>query len=125
MNKMPVEETLSRIAQVFHSGDALAIIWNIIRWVAFFFKLASLACAIPLIGLVVFDFFLWIWRINRPPPRDTPQPSRNPSRSPSGRFKQPLHHPANGSGSSSATTSTTDNSTSQRRTIFSTETDNS
>ncbi|KAK8069668.1 hypothetical protein PG994_006284 [Apiospora phragmitis] len=58
--------------------DALlpATIWGLVRWIAFFFKLASLSFAVPVFCLIVFDFFLWVWRLTRPVPAPTQlQPS--------------------------------------------------
>ncbi|KAK7976032.1 hypothetical protein PG990_007861 [Apiospora arundinis] len=43
-----------------------ATIWGLVRWTAFFFKLASLSFAVPVFCLIVFDFCLWIWRLTRP-----------------------------------------------------------
>ncbi|KAI1847668.1 hypothetical protein JX265_000906 [Neoarthrinium moseri] len=48
-------------------------VWSLVSWTAFFFKLVSLAFALPIFGLIVFDLCLWVWRLNRPPPRDVPQ----------------------------------------------------
>ncbi|KAI1159858.1 hypothetical protein F5B18DRAFT_655180 [Nemania serpens] len=55
-------------------------LWNVVRWITFFCKLASLAFAVPIIGLIVFDFCLWLWRLYRPPslPADSPRSSRLP-----------------------------------------------
>ncbi|KAI1758350.1 hypothetical protein F4782DRAFT_525045 [Xylaria castorea] len=54
-------------------------LWNIVRWVTFFFKLVSLAFVVPIIGLIVFDFCLWLWRLYRPSlPVDSPRSSRVP-----------------------------------------------
>ncbi|KAI0450787.1 hypothetical protein F5B21DRAFT_517230 [Xylaria acuta] len=54
-------------------------LWNIVRWVAFFFKLVSLAFVVPIIGLIIFDFCLWLWRLYRPSlPADSPRSSRVP-----------------------------------------------
>ncbi|KAK8116126.1 hypothetical protein PG984_012628 [Apiospora sp. TS-2023a] len=51
-------------------------VWGLVRWVAFFFKLASLSFAVPVFCLIVFDFCLWLWRMTRPVPAPTPlQPS--------------------------------------------------
>ncbi|KAK8097909.1 uncharacterized protein PG998_013395 [Apiospora kogelbergensis] len=43
-----------------------ATIWGLVRWVAFFFKLASLSFAVPVICLIIFDFCLWLCRLARP-----------------------------------------------------------
>ncbi|KAI0505508.1 hypothetical protein F5B22DRAFT_522385 [Xylaria bambusicola] len=58
-------------------GEAiLRNLWNIVRWIAFFFKLVSLAFVVPIIGLIIFDFCLWLWRLYRPSrPADSPHPS--------------------------------------------------
>ncbi|KAI0468997.1 hypothetical protein F4859DRAFT_144877 [Xylaria cf. heliscus] len=57
-----------------------SILWTIVRWVTFFFKLASLAFIIPILGLIIFDFCVWLWRLYRPSsPADSPQPSRVPN----------------------------------------------
>ncbi|KAI1741797.1 hypothetical protein F4680DRAFT_446803 [Xylaria scruposa] len=54
-------------------------LWNIVRWVTFFFKLVSLAFVVPIIGLIIFDFCLWLWRLYRPSlPADSPRSSRVP-----------------------------------------------
>ncbi|KAK9780034.1 hypothetical protein AB5N19_07833 [Seiridium cardinale] len=53
-------------------------IWSIVRWVAFFFKMTSLLFAIPLFGLIIFDFFLWVWRLMRKPPRDASPSNKGP-----------------------------------------------
>ncbi|KAI1265319.1 hypothetical protein F5Y18DRAFT_48786 [Xylariaceae sp. FL1019] len=49
----------------------LATVWSVVDWVTFCFKLASLAFVVPWIGLMIFDFFLWLWRLNRPPARES------------------------------------------------------
>ncbi|KAL7622259.1 hypothetical protein AAE478_007763 [Parahypoxylon ruwenzoriense] len=67
---------LAWLAQAFRPGVVPAEVWNIISWIAFFFKLASLAFFVPFLGLIVFDFCLWVWRLNRPVPRDTSRPNR-------------------------------------------------
>ncbi|ORY61208.1 uncharacterized protein BCR38DRAFT_486969 [Pseudomassariella vexata] len=59
----------------FQTGVVPSEVWCLVSWVAFVFKLASLAFAFPIIGLILFDFCLWIWRLNLPPPRDTPRSS--------------------------------------------------
>ncbi|KAI0878710.1 hypothetical protein GGS24DRAFT_372401 [Hypoxylon argillaceum] len=60
-------------------GAIPSSLWTIVRWVAFFFKLISLAFAIPIIGLIVFDFCVWLWRLYRPSmPTDSPRSSRLP-----------------------------------------------
>ncbi|KAI1192952.1 hypothetical protein F5X97DRAFT_329064 [Nemania serpens] len=55
-------------------------LWSVVRWITFFCKLISLAFVVPIIGLIVFDFCLWLWRLYRPPPlpADSPRSSRLP-----------------------------------------------
>ncbi|KAK5626195.1 hypothetical protein RRF57_001910 [Xylaria bambusicola] len=66
-------------------------LWNIVRWIAFFFKLVSLAFVVPIIGLIVFDFCLWLWRLYRPSrPADSPHPS---ARLPKDYVQQPSSTP--------------------------------
>ncbi|KAI8950270.1 hypothetical protein F4801DRAFT_353738 [Xylaria longipes] len=61
------------------SEGFLSSLWNIVRWVAFFFKLVSLAFIVPIVGLIVFDFCLWLWRLYRPSLHaDSPRSSRVP-----------------------------------------------
>ncbi|KAI1768554.1 hypothetical protein GGR53DRAFT_462229 [Hypoxylon sp. FL1150] len=79
MNKIPTDLTMTWFAHSSQSNLMPAEIWTIIPWIAFFFKLASLAFAVPILSLIVFDFCLWIWRQNRPQPRDASQ-SKSPSR---------------------------------------------
>ncbi|KXJ86303.1 hypothetical protein Micbo1qcDRAFT_36120 [Microdochium bolleyi] len=38
------------------------MVWSAVNWTAFVFKLLALALALPFAGLIVFDFFLWIWK---------------------------------------------------------------
>ncbi|KAJ1327969.1 hypothetical protein MN608_07304 [Microdochium nivale] len=45
------------------------IIWSAVGWTAFVFKLMALALVVPFLGLIVFDFFLWIWK--DVPPKDS------------------------------------------------------
>ncbi|KAJ2978993.1 hypothetical protein NUW58_g7320 [Xylaria curta] len=48
-------------------GEAIPLgLWNFVRWVTFVFKLISLAFIVPIIGLIIFDFCLWLWRLYRP-----------------------------------------------------------
>ncbi|KAH6648088.1 hypothetical protein BKA67DRAFT_662818 [Truncatella angustata] len=56
-------------------------VWSMVGWISFFFKLASLAFAGPLIALVIFDICLWIWRLVRTEPRNV-SPSQRASLSP-------------------------------------------
>ncbi|KAI1632793.1 hypothetical protein F4809DRAFT_645068 [Biscogniauxia mediterranea] len=122
MNKMHIDETMAWFAQGLRSNVVPATVWAIIGWIAFFFKLVSLSFAIPIISLIVFDFFLWLWRLNRPPPRDAPQDnSRIPKTS-----TQPSSTSfgsGSGSSSSSAMKSTGDLASSQRRVGYSTQAD--
>lgn len=94
-------------------------IWTVISWIAFFFKLASLAFFVPLLGLIIFDFGLWLWRLNRSPPKDASRSSRilrkgteqsNSTIAPSG-------------GTSSSTAFATNLNASQKRTIYPGRTD--
>ncbi|KAI1337050.1 hypothetical protein F5Y15DRAFT_168430 [Xylariaceae sp. FL0016] len=116
MGKVPAEQTMAWIIHALHAGGVVPDgLWSLVRWIAFLCKLASLAFAIPIIGLIVFDFCLWIWRLNRPQPRDLPQPSRASSQHrnkiPSSRLS-----PANGSSSTNPPIST-----SQRRIAYQAE----
>ncbi|KAJ9151308.1 hypothetical protein NKR23_g3284 [Pleurostoma richardsiae] len=43
---------------------------SVVRLISWFFLTLGLATGIPIASLIVFDFFLWIYRLNRPkPPR--------------------------------------------------------
>ncbi|KAI1310776.1 hypothetical protein F5Y03DRAFT_28418 [Xylaria venustula] len=54
-------------------------LWNIVRWITFFFKLVSLAFVVPIVGLIIFDFCLWLWRLYRPSiPAESPRSGRLP-----------------------------------------------
>ncbi|KAI1177966.1 hypothetical protein F4777DRAFT_576517 [Nemania sp. FL0916] len=69
---------MEHIADVL-GGAVPSTLWSIVRWIAFIFKLASLASVIPIIGLIVFDFCIWLWRLYRPSkPADSPRLSRPP-----------------------------------------------
>ncbi|KAI0864532.1 hypothetical protein F4860DRAFT_411611 [Xylaria cubensis] len=71
-------------------------LWNIVRWVTFFFKLVSLAFVVPIIGLIIFDFCLWLWRLFRPSlAADSPRSSRVP--------RDYVQHPSPSSTSASTT----------------------
>ncbi|KAI0429614.1 hypothetical protein F5Y09DRAFT_256019 [Xylaria sp. FL1042] len=60
-------------------GEAIPrSLWNIVRWITFFFKLVSLAFVVPVVGLIIFDFCLWLWRLYRPRPADSPRSGRLP-----------------------------------------------
>ncbi|KAI0541921.1 hypothetical protein GGR58DRAFT_497557 [Xylaria digitata] len=57
----------------------MGLLWNVVRWITFFFKLVSLAFVLPIIGLIVFDFCVWLWRLYRPSsPADSPHSGRAP-----------------------------------------------
>ncbi|KAI0152614.1 hypothetical protein GGR57DRAFT_164380 [Xylariaceae sp. FL1272] len=56
---------------MFTMDGFLAAVWSVVGWITFCFKLASLAFAVPWIVLMILDFFLWLWRLNRPPPRES------------------------------------------------------
>ncbi|KAI0112479.1 hypothetical protein GGR51DRAFT_42675 [Nemania sp. FL0031] len=82
---------------VWLGGAIPSSLWTVVRWITFFFKLASLAFAVPIVGLIVFDFCVWVWRLFRPSrPTESPRASRSnrlprdyvqqPSRSPNGAF---------------------------------------
>ncbi|KAI1141566.1 hypothetical protein F5Y05DRAFT_266330 [Hypoxylon sp. FL0543] len=118
MNKIPTDVTMAWFAHTFHTAFPEEI-WTIITWIAFFFKLASLAFAVPLLSLILFDFCLWLWRLNRPQPRDA---SRSSSIS-----RRPTEHKskmaASLDGSSSTTAFATNPTASQRRTAHSGQTD--
>ncbi|KAI1106601.1 hypothetical protein F4804DRAFT_330212 [Jackrogersella minutella] len=77
MNKIPADLTMAWFPHTFQTISSLPdTIWNIISWIAFFFKLASLAFIVPLMSLIIFDFCLWVWRLNRPQIEDPSQPGR-------------------------------------------------
>ncbi|KAI1370030.1 hypothetical protein F5Y08DRAFT_8293 [Xylaria arbuscula] len=58
-------------------GEAIPqALWNVVRWITFCFKLISLAFVVPIVGLIIFDFCLWLWRLYRPSRHpDSPRPS--------------------------------------------------
>ncbi|OTB09557.1 hypothetical protein M426DRAFT_6824 [Hypoxylon sp. CI-4A] len=78
MNKLSPDLAMTWLPHTLQTGLFPEHIWTIITWIAFFFKLASLAFAVPILGLIVFDFCLWIWRLNQPQPGDAPNTSRIP-----------------------------------------------
>ncbi|KAH9907471.1 hypothetical protein F4778DRAFT_542075 [Xylariomycetidae sp. FL2044] len=79
MNKMAFEESFTWLGQAYQSNLLSAEISTVVRWIAFFFKVASLAFALPILSLIVFDFCLWIWRLlNRPPPPSSSSPPPPP-----------------------------------------------
>ncbi|KAI1809685.1 hypothetical protein GGS20DRAFT_264845 [Poronia punctata] len=53
-----------------------SVLWNMVGWVAFLCKLASLAFAVPFIGLIIFDFCVWLWRLYKPSLHEPPRTSR-------------------------------------------------
>ncbi|KAI1431437.1 hypothetical protein GGR50DRAFT_79197 [Xylaria sp. CBS 124048] len=68
-----MEQIVTRLEATFSS------LWNIVRWITFFFKLVSLAFVVPVAGLIIFDFCLWLWRVYRPSlPADSPRAIRLP-----------------------------------------------
>ncbi|KAI1116466.1 hypothetical protein F5Y14DRAFT_65751 [Nemania sp. NC0429] len=69
----------------------LSSLWSLVRWITFFCKLASLAFVLPIIGLIAFDFALWLWRLYRPPIAADPP---NSSRLPRDRVQRPSPNPA-------------------------------
>ncbi|KAI5866234.1 hypothetical protein GGS23DRAFT_376302 [Durotheca rogersii] len=76
MTTMAIDLTATWLVQALRPGSVPAEVWSVINWIAFCFKLASLAFFIPFASLILFDFCLWIWRLNQPRPRDAPRPSR-------------------------------------------------
>ncbi|KAI0120516.1 hypothetical protein F4776DRAFT_239862 [Hypoxylon sp. NC0597] len=114
MSKISADLTMAWFAHSFHTAFPEEV-WSIITWIAFFFKLASLTFAVPILSLIIFDFFLWLWRLNRPQPIDPSQPSRISRRAAERKtnIAAPLH------GVSSTTTFATNPSASQRRTVHS------
>ncbi|KAI1402717.1 hypothetical protein F4819DRAFT_485361 [Hypoxylon fuscum] len=104
------------IAHTFQTGLLPAEVWTIITWIAFFFKLASIAFAVPVLGLVVFDFCLWIWRMNQPHPQDhVLRPNRLSPKATEQMSNLTLS--SNGTGSTTAHSART--TASQRRTVYS------
>ncbi|KAI0026183.1 hypothetical protein F4780DRAFT_12564 [Xylariomycetidae sp. FL0641] len=75
MTKMPVEETFTWLLQEVRFGVLATSIWNIVRGLAFLFKLASLAFAIPIAALIAFDFIYWLYRLCRGQPAEPSQQS--------------------------------------------------
>ncbi|KAI1387446.1 uncharacterized protein F4822DRAFT_282744 [Hypoxylon trugodes] len=107
MNKIPTDLTMTWFTHTLEAGLFPDEVWVIISWIAFFFKLASLAFAVPLIGLIIFDFCLWVWRLNRPQPKDASRSSRISS--------QTTERKTNSKPTGSATSFATKSATSQRR----------
>ncbi|KAI8957165.1 hypothetical protein F5Y11DRAFT_361075 [Daldinia sp. FL1419] len=106
---------MTRFAHTLQTGLLPDQVWTVISWIAFFFKLASLSFAVPILGLVVFDFCLWIWRLNKPQPQNTSRSNRISRKATDQRVN--LATPVNGIGS--ATALATNPTSSQRRTIYS------
>ncbi|KAI6088655.1 hypothetical protein F4821DRAFT_86539 [Hypoxylon rubiginosum] len=120
MNKLSTDITMTWFAHSFQTSPMPAEFWNIVAWVSFFFKLVSLAFAVPLLSLILFDFCLWIWRLNRPLPRDTSQPKviLRRATSENGNLGTSLN------GASSTTARPINPAASQRRPIYSGHADN-
>ncbi|KAI1416568.1 hypothetical protein F5Y13DRAFT_186186 [Hypoxylon sp. FL1857] len=118
MSKIPTDVTMAWFAHTFHTAFPEEV-WSIITWIAFFFKLASLAFAVPILSLIVFDFCLWLWRLNKPQPKDASRPRRISRRATD--HKTNLATSLNGA--SSATAFAKSPPTSQRRTVHSGHTD--
>ncbi|KAI0839805.1 hypothetical protein F5Y06DRAFT_15404 [Hypoxylon sp. FL0890] len=114
MNKIPTDITMAWFAHTFHTAFPEQV-WTIITWIAFFFKLASLAFAVPLLSLIIFDFCLWLWRLNRPQPKDTSRPNRISRKA----TEHKTNIAASLNSSSSTTAISTNPSASQRRTVHS------
>ncbi|KAI1455052.1 hypothetical protein F4805DRAFT_293162 [Annulohypoxylon moriforme] len=76
MHKIPVDLTMAWYPHTLPTVLFSDGIWNMISWIAFFFKLASLAFAVPVMSLILFDFCLWLWRLNRPQPKEISEPGR-------------------------------------------------
>ncbi|KAI2468339.1 hypothetical protein F4781DRAFT_272286 [Annulohypoxylon bovei var. microspora] len=113
MHKIPVDLTMAWYPHTLQTGLFPDGIWNVISWIAFFFKLASLAFVVPVMSLIVFDFCLWLWRLNRPQPNDISEPSRISRRG----TEQRTHLAASPNGTSSTTALASDPSASQKRTV--------
>ncbi|KAI1078051.1 hypothetical protein F5B20DRAFT_238900 [Whalleya microplaca] len=115
MSKMPVDMSITWLTHTFRSGLFPAEIWSVISWIAFAFKLISLAFAVPILGLIIFDFCLWVWRLNRPHPDDDPRPHKVAHTSTAHKTR-----PAPSANSaSSATPFAQDPASTQRRTAYS------
>ncbi|KAI8635695.1 hypothetical protein F5Y19DRAFT_469585 [Xylariaceae sp. FL1651] len=106
---MSVERAVAWFREAFPSS-----IWSIIRWIAFFFKLISLAFAVPIIGLIVFDFCLWLWRLYRPSLPESSLASRPPKE----RTQELPDPPTSTKASSSAIDIETKLPDSERRTTY-------
>ncbi|KAI0849778.1 hypothetical protein F5Y00DRAFT_50502 [Daldinia vernicosa] len=115
MNKLPIDIAMTRLAHTLQTGLLPDQVWMVISWIAFFFKLASLSFAVPILGLVVFDFCLWIYRLNQPQPQNALRTNRISHKAP-GHSVNPTS-PASDIGSATALAANAN--TSQRRTIYS------
>ncbi|KAI1472838.1 uncharacterized protein F4812DRAFT_454656 [Daldinia caldariorum] len=115
MSKLPIDLAMTRFAHNLQTGLLPDQVWMVITWIAFFFKLVSLAFVGPLIGLVIFDFCLWIYRLHQPQPQTASRTNRI-SRKVTGRSANPTS-PGNDIGS--ATALAPNSTTSQRRTVYS------
>ncbi|KAI0477726.1 hypothetical protein GGR56DRAFT_423133 [Xylariaceae sp. FL0804] len=73
MTSMPVDHlhAVPWLVENIRESAVLSYVWAVVRWIAFFFKLASLAFVIPIGGLIVFDFCLGIYRLYRPRSRES------------------------------------------------------
>ncbi|ROV96618.1 hypothetical protein VPNG_09005 [Cytospora leucostoma] len=89
---------LSMVPSLYEVGTAIRsrmIGWNVVSnstsWVvqliSWFFITLALSLFLPLAGLVIFDFFLWLWRLARPP---TPTTTKTPR---GNRRRESLSHP--------------------------------
>ncbi|KAI1124238.1 hypothetical protein F5Y10DRAFT_33431 [Nemania abortiva] len=93
-------------------------LWTVVRWVTFFFKLVSLAFAVPILGLIVFDFCVWVWRLFRPSlPTDSPRASRS-NRRPKDYVQPPTPSPTKAS--STVVELRTESQTTERRATYET-----
>ncbi|KAI0169040.1 hypothetical protein GGR52DRAFT_504018 [Hypoxylon sp. FL1284] len=115
MDKITSDMTMAWFAHPLQAQLMPAEIWTVITWIAFFFKLASLAFAAPILSLIVFDFCLWIWRLNRPQSQDAAQP-KHISRKATGQGDK-LTMPS--SGTSSTIARSTNIAATQRRPVYS------
>ncbi|OTB14463.1 hypothetical protein K445DRAFT_23470 [Daldinia sp. EC12] len=93
-------------------------VWMVISWIAFFFKLASLAFVGPIIGLIIFDFCLWIYRLNQPLPQTASRPNRIARKA----TNRGANSTSSTNGIASATALAANSTTSQRRTVYSGQT---
>ncbi|KAI3321249.1 hypothetical protein HD806DRAFT_203022 [Xylariaceae sp. AK1471] len=115
MSKITMEHAVAWLGEAIPSS-----LWSIVRWTTFFFKLVSLAFAVPIIGLIVFDFCLWLWRLYSPSRPDPPRPSRLPR----DHIQQPSRPPSSNIASSSAIDLETELRANERRSAYGTPKDN-